>query len=135
MSQIAIRAALETALMTITPAVQTQFENVTFTPKTGVPYQSAYLIMNRTENPVVGDGFYRERGIFQVTLRYPIGTGSVAPMTQAEKIRTLFRRGASFNKDGITVMCDRTPDIRVLPNEVDRFVIVVKIYFYSNIFL
>jgi hypothetical protein len=135
MSQISIRSALETKLATLTPKVSTQFENVTFTPVTNVPYQSAYLLMNSPEDTTVADSvMYREKGIFQITLRYPLGNGTVAIMTQAEKIRTAFKIGTILTKDNRRVLCDKTPDIRVLPNEVDRFVVVVRIFFTADIF-
>jgi|688.fasta_scaffold09817_4 hypothetical protein len=132
MSQIKIRAALETALATITPSIDTQYENTAYTPKTGVPYQSVSLVINST-NPTIGDAFYREIGIMLITLHYPLLGGTFDVMTQAEKIRAKFKRGQSFTKDNISVLCDKTPDIRSLPNEPDRFVVAVKIYFYSNI--
>lgn len=134
MSQIKIRQALETALVTITPKVDTWFEGTAYTPKTGVPYQAVNLIMNKPDNPTLGDNFYRELGILQVTLRYPLLAGSVPAMTQAEKIRTLFKRGQVFSKDSIRVMVDSTPEIKVLPNEPDRFVIAVRVFFHSDIF-
>jgi hypothetical protein len=135
MSQIKIKQALEAGLATLTPKLDTQYENVAYTPKAGVPYQSAYLIMNRPDNPTLGDDFYREKGIFQVTLRYPLLGGTVAIMTQAEKIRHLFRRGQVFTKDSIKVLIDKTPEIRTLPNESDRFIVVVRIYFSCDIHL
>lgn len=134
MSQIKIRQALEAALATITPKVDTQYENIAYTPKTGVPYQAAYLIMNRPDNPTLGDSFYREKGIFQITLRYPLLGGTISVMTQAEKIRNLFSRGQTFTKDTIRVLIDKTPEIRTLPNEADRFVVAVKVPFSCDIF-
>jgi hypothetical protein len=133
MSQITIRSILETKLATLTPAVSTQYENILFTPVVNVPYQSAYLMMNTPDNPTLGDSFYREMGLFQVTLRYPLGKGTVAAMTQAEKIRDLFKRGTRLTKNNITVLCDKTPDIRVLSQEVDRFVVAVRISFTADI--
>jgi hypothetical protein len=133
MSVIKIRQALETALASIVPSIDTQYENLPYSPKANVPYQSAYLIMNTPENPTVCDSFHRERGIFQVTLRYPLLAGTIASAVQAEKIATLFRRSSVFYKDNIRVVSDKTPYIRVMPNELDRFVTVVKIYFYSDI--
>jgi hypothetical protein len=135
MSQISIRSALETQLNTLTPKIATQFENVAFTPVTGIPYQSAYLMMNTPEDTTVADSImYREKGIFQITLRYPLGKGTIAIMTQAEKIREAFKIGTLLSKDGRRIVCDKTPDIRVLPNEVDRFVVVVRVFFTADIF-
>ena len=135
MSQISIRSALETQLATILPKVSTQFENVLFTPVTNVPYQSAYLLMNSPDDTTIAaSAMYREKGIFQLTLRYPLGNGTVAIMTQAEKIREAFKRGTVLMKDNRRVLCDKTPDIRVLPNEVDRFVVAVRVFFTGDSF-
>jgi hypothetical protein len=90
--------------------------------------------MNTPDNPTIGDSFYREQGLFQVTLRYPVGKGTNSAMLQAEKIRTLFSRGSQFTKNNITVLCDKTPDIRILSQEVDRFVVAVRISFTVDIF-
>ena len=135
MSQISIRSALETQLATLTPKVSTQFENVVFTPVTNVPYQSVSLLMNSPDDPVIfSPVMYREKGIFQLTLRYPLGNGTIAIMTQAEKIRAAFKRGTVLMKDNRRILCDKTPDIRVLPNEVDRFVVAVRVFFTADIF-
>ena len=135
MSQIIIRSLLETELAKITPKVSTQYENIVFTPVTNVPYQSAYLLMNQPDDPTIGlGGMFREKGIFQITLRYPIGKGTIDVMTQAEKIRATFFQGNVLTQDGHRVICDRTPNIRVLPNEVDRFVVAVRISFTVDIF-
>ena len=44
MSITAIRATLESALDGMTPALATAWENMPFTPITGIPYQRAYLM-------------------------------------------------------------------------------------------
>lgn len=135
MSQIIIRSILETALNTITPKIPTQYENIVFTPTTNTPYQSAYLLMNTPDDIVLASGgMFREKGLFQVTLRFPLGNGTVTAMTQAEKIRNTFARGTVLEKDGHRLICDQTPSIRVLPNEVDRFVVAVKVSFMVDIF-
>lgn len=134
MSQIKIRSALEKSLSLITPTVDTWYEGFKYTPTTGKPYQSANLII-ATENPTTGIDFYRERGIFQVTLRYPLDKGTSDAMTQAEKIQNVFKCGSSHSKDDIRVLCYKTPEIRMLPNEVDRLVIAVRVFFTADIFL
>ncbi len=131
-SIVKIRQALETALSTITPALATAYENVPFTPATGVPYQSVFMLLNSPDNPTLGDGFYREKGYLQVSLRYPINTGSQSCATRAELIRQKFKRGATFTKDGIAVTVEKSPSVSFV-TEADRYTAVVKIYFYSNI--
>lgn len=133
MSMVKIRQALETGLSTITPALATAYENVPYAPVTGTPYQTVYMLFNNPDNPTLGDGFYRERGIMQVSLKYPLNNGSTACATRVELVRQKFKRGATFTKDGITVTIDKTPSVSFM-TEADRYTAVVKIYFYSDIF-
>lgn len=135
MALINIRIALEQALGTITPAVSTAWENAAFAPAIGVPYQAVFLLQGTPQNPTLGDGFYRAVGIFQVNLMYPIQFGTLAAITQAEKIQTLFKRGASFANGGITVKVMTTPTIGA--GSVDdggRFMVPVKISYFADIF-
>lgn len=135
MSLIDIRSMLETQLSTLTPKVSTQYENVTFTPVTNVPYQSVNLIMNEPDDPTIGSsGLYREKGFFQITLRYPLGNGTTQAMTQAEAIRHIFAQGTVLTKNGFRLICTRTPYIRVMPNEVDRFVVIVRCSFTVDVY-
>ena len=39
-----IRQALEKAVLAVTPAIDTAFENTTFSPKAGKPYQQLYFL-------------------------------------------------------------------------------------------
>jgi len=38
-----IRQALEKAVLAVTPAIDTAFENTTFNPRAGEPYQQLYF--------------------------------------------------------------------------------------------
>jgi len=132
MSIVKIRQALETGLSTITPALATAYENVSYTPVTGIPYQTVYVIPNNPDNLTLGDSLFFEKGYMQVSLKYPLGNGTVACATQAELVRQKFKRGATFTKDGISVWMNATPSVSFV-TEADRYTAVVKIYFYSQI--
>lgn len=117
----------------------TAWENMSFQTTADVPYQATYLLVATPENPTFGDGFYRENGIFQVNLFYPqqIGTGAIG--SRAELIRSTFKRGSTFVKDGILVIINATPDIGSNLSTSgtqgdDRWMLPVKISWYSNIF-
>ena len=101
MSISSVRIALETKLATITPALSTAYENVPFTPVTGTPYQRAYLMPATPANPTMGDGYYREQGIFQVSLFYPLQAGPKTAADRAELIRAAFKRGTTLTTGGI----------------------------------
>jgi len=135
MSRATIRALLEGKLKAMTPALSTAWEHVKFTPKTGVAYQLATLLYSDTQNPSVGNNMYREDGIFNVKLAYPVGKGSRNIEARAELIRSTFNRALTLTSGGVNVIVENTPSIEMLQGEKDRAVMLVKINFYTEIFL
>lgn len=131
MSLVAVRAALETALAAVSPALATAWENVPYTPVNGTPYQRAYLLAAEPDNPEMGR-MATERGFFQVSLFYPLDTGPSAAMARAELIRATFVRGASFTASGVTTTVERTPEIAPAMIEEDRYHLPVRIRFYAH---
>lgn len=127
-----IRAALETALNNMTPALSTAWENVEFTPTNGTPYQRAYLIFGEPNNQEYGE-HYQEMGLLQIDLCYPMLSGPAATDARFELIRATFKRGTSFTKNSTIVTINRTPHISPAYTDGDRFIRPVKIRFYANI--
>jgi hypothetical protein len=134
MSIVNIRAALETRLNAMTPALATAWEGVPYTPVTGTPYQQVNMLLSATENPTFGDAMYRVTGFLQVLLCYPPGTGPKAAATRAELVRDQFRRGLGLSSGGTDVLIDRTPTIAPAIIDGDRYRIPVTIYFSADIF-
>jgi hypothetical protein len=136
MSQVAIRAALETALASVVPTIPTAFQNHPFEPPSaGSPYQSCFVLFARPDNSVMGGKEYTELGYMQVKLHYPEGQGTAKSAQRAELIRTTFARGKSFTNSGITALIDSTPEISSSFPEDKRLVQNIKIPFLSNIIL
>ncbi len=133
MALLAVRRALENALSSITPSIPTAWENMDFTPVGGVPYQDVYLLPAEPENPTFGGSSYRERGIYQVNLKYPLGTGPAAAAARAELIQATFARGNTFEKSGVTVQIEKTPEVLPYYNEQDRYVLPVRIRYFANV--
>lgn len=131
MSLVAIRAALETALSGMSPALATAWENVPFAPVNGTAYQRVFLLAAEPDNPEMGR-FTTDRGYMQVSLAYPLDTGPNAAQARAELIRDTFYRGASFVSSGITAQVEKTPEIAPARIEEDRYVVPVKIRFFAN---
>ncbi len=129
-----VRAALETRLAAMSPALATQWENAAFTPVAGTPYQAVSLVMATPQNPTIGDGLYRELGFLQVTLRYPQNVGAGAAEAQARAIRAWFQRGLGLTAGGVTVTVSATPDIRPAFIDGDRYAVSIRIPFFANIF-
>lgn len=134
MSQSAIRSALETALNGMSPALATAWENVAFTqPVSSVPYQRAFLLFAAPENPDMGRGITRERGIFQITLCYPLQAGDGAARARADLIRATFYRSATFTSGSVKVIMERTPDVGAGSVSGDRWVVPVRCRFFADI--
>lgn len=133
MSIVSIRAALESKLNGISPALATAWENAPYTPITGTAYQRVWLLVAEPSNPTFGDDYYREQGILQVTLYYPLQTGSGTAAARADLIRTTFKRGTSMTSGGNTVIVYRTPEISNGRVEGDRWALPVRIRWYAGI--
>jgi hypothetical protein len=86
MSLEIVRKALEERVATLTPAIAIAYENVTFTPTTGVPYLKANLLPNNPDNSIMGQATYFERGIFQVMACYPLNAGTANAGDKAQAI-------------------------------------------------
>lgn len=110
------------------------WENISFDPLNGVPYEKINFIFSAPENPTMGGSFYRERGYMQVTLCFPQKTGSLAAMSRAELIRQTYPRGASFSNNGIVTHIDRTPEILVVGATDENYIVFVRVRFYADIY-
>lgn len=132
MSVVKVRAALETALNGISPALATAWENVAYAPITGTAYQQVHLMLASPSNDEFGRK-HREQGYMQVKLMYPLQIGTSTVAARAELLRTTFYRGASFTASGVTVVIDQTPEVSPGSVEGDRYAVPVKVRFYANI--
>lgn len=133
MSQTAISNALEAKLAAMTPAIATAWENVEFSPTGGVEYQKVDILFAEPENPTYGNDFYRQRGLMQVQLRYPINVGRASALARAEAIANWFARGVSLFDSGVITTIEKTPEVSKGGNIDDRYVINVRIRFYANL--
>lgn len=116
MSQQVIRGALQTRLKTLGWADQTAWENRKFTPTAGVPYQRVTTLFAEPNNLGLGETAL-ERGVFQVTLAYPVGSGIGASTARAEAIRDAFPKNLTI--DG-KVKVARAPEITRLGVDKDE---------------
>lgn len=134
MSIAKVRAALETRLGTLTPALPTAFENAAFTPVAGTPYQRVFLLPATPDNEVLGCDYYREIGILQVSLYYPVNGGPGTAQARAQLLRTHFKRGTTMTSGGVTTTVSATPAIAPAFVDGDRYVIPVSIRYRAEIF-
>ena len=133
MSIASVRTALEAKLNAMSPAIATAWQNVGYTPVTGTPYQACFVMPATPSNPTVGDGFYREQGIFQISLFYPLLAGAQAVEARAQLIRTTFKRGTAMTSGSVSVLVDTTPEIGQGRADDDRWHVSVKIRYSAGI--
>ena len=91
------------------------------------------LLPNTPDNSIQGSSTYFETGLFQVTLRYPIGTGPAAAEIQAQLTRNHFKRGTTMINSGVTVIVTDTPRVSPAMIDGDRFCIPVTVPFQAQI--
>lgn len=127
-----IRAALETALNAMSPSLATAWENASFLPVAGTPYQQVNVLFASPDNTTFGSA-HREVGFMQVKLMYPLQVGTSVVAARAELIRTAFKRGNSFTSGGVTVRIEKTPEVSPGSVDGDRWAVPVKVRFFASI--
>ncbi len=132
MSIVSIRAALETAVNSITPALPTAWENAFFTPPVNAPWQQVFIMPADPDNVEFGGG-YQQVGIMQISLRYPRLTGSAAAATRAELIKSTLKRGNSYTSGEVITTIQKTASIGNGMDDGEFWFLPVKIQFYANI--
>ena len=132
MSSVLVRAALESGLNGMAPALATAWENAAFTPTTAA-YQRVAILFAAPDNTSYGSG-YTEQGFMQIDLNYPQETGPAAAYTRAELIRATFARGETFSSGGVSATIERTPEILPGRNEGSRYVLPVRIRFFAHLY-
>lgn len=129
----AIRDALQNHLKALDPTFRTQIENAKFVPDATTPFQRVQMLYAEPDNAVLGCARHREVGVFQVGLHYPYGTNYGAAQTKAEQIRIHFKRGTTLSSAGQNVLITRTPSKATLGIIDDRYVVIVSIYYSSDV--
>jgi len=132
-----IRKAFEQKLIKLPQGLgvnATAFENATYKPITGVPYQLSRLVPLPVENPTLGGSYNREVGFYQVVLSYPKGKGVGELASMADKIKDYFKRGTTLVEGSDKVIVDRTPEISSVYINDTRAEITIRIRYYSEQF-
>lgn len=132
MSIVALRAALETTLNGISPALATGWENAPFKPTPGTPYQLVTLLPAPPVNPEIGPG-YSELGLMQVSLFYPLNAGPAAAASRAQLIRAAFRYASTHTASGVNVHVTQTPEVGPARIEDDQYFLPVRIRYTAHI--
>ena len=136
MTLLALRQVFENALTAVDSSFPTAWENALFVPVNGIAYQQVDLLLANPQNPTISNpaanNFFRENGIFQVTLMYPLNVGPKDAYTKAQALRAAFPYGKSFASGTMTVIVQRTPTVSPGRVDGDRWSVPVKIPFFAN---
>ena len=123
-----IRAALDTRLESLSPAIATAYEGRTFAPPvTSVPYQSVHLLPARPDNPTLTEQLRVDTGIYQVTLLYPREGDTATVDARVGALQSHFAAGTVLTSGTISVRIVGTPAIAAGMPAGDRWAVPVSI--------
>jgi|APGre2960657404_1045060.scaffolds.fasta_scaffold00061_10 hypothetical protein len=129
-----IRRAFEKAVTALSPEIDTFYENApSVKPTQKKAYQKLQLIPFRTENPTIGDNYYREVGEFQVFLSYPSREGTDKALEKAQEIKDYFFRGNTLLENETEIIIERTPFVDRGVVIDDRYVVPVIIQYFASV--
>ena len=121
-----ICAALEKKLA-LMASMPTAFENITFVPMASIAYQRVnHLINNPIDHALTAD-LTELRGLMQVTLCYPAGSGRGAAQVRAQAIVDHFKPVQYLTEGAIKVALTKTAQIAGGSVDGDRWTIPVTI--------
>lgn len=109
-------------------------QNGSFQVVMGMPYQLIHIVTFKPDEPTQGGGYYREHGLFQVTLVYPVGVGVGAITARAELIRSYFKKGTTLSDSGVTTVIAETPEFGYLQGSSSDISLPVKIGYRADIY-
>ena len=107
-------------------------ENMSFSPITGVPWQSSQIVFAQPDNPEFGSHYFAV-GFLQCNVCYPLQVGIGAAATRAEFIASTFKRGNTYAYSGTTVQIIKTPQVMQGYPTASDFVIPVRIQFRAEV--
>lgn len=124
---INVRRAFEKTLAAMASSLATAYENATFTPEAGVPYQRVNILRAPPADLVMGRTLTQLQGICQVSLFYPQGQGTADAETYAERIKAIFKPPMSITEAGTRIDVINTATIATGFTDGDRWVVPVSI--------
>jgi hypothetical protein len=94
-----VRAAIEGRIATelaVAPVYPVSYQNVPFTPPNNTPWVQVFIRFGdnayATLRPIGSAGFNRQNGTLVVNVFTPVGVGTAANFTIAERLKDLFDR-------------------------------------------
>lgn len=126
-----IRSILETQLAAVNDVPQIAYENVPYSPTTGISYIEVNFVPTSRRPAVRGlNPQQRYEGIFIINCYAPEGKGPAAAETIAENVMTAFEATTSLTTNNITVSVDYS-EVRQGYLDSPWFVVPVSIGWYA----
>lgn len=134
MSQKKVNLGFINKINSIIPTIDTVLEGTaSYTPTDGKEYQELYYLPAINDSQNIDNPDYFNRGIFQITLKYPNKQGLSKILDKCDLYVNAFAKGTKFTFQGITIAITETPTIVNLGNESDRVVYVVSINYKAYV--
>lgn len=126
MSHQNIQATLELKLSQMAPSLPTAYENKSFTPVQGQPYQEVTFLPNDPRDLVMGRKLTELVGFFYVALMYPANAGRGAAQARADLVRQHFKPLQTLvHASGLQVHLHDTAIVRAGTIDGDRWRVTV----------
>ncbi len=134
MSQKKVNLGFINKINSITPTIDTVLEGAgADTPTAGKEYQELYYLPAINDSQNIDNPDYFNRGIFQITLKYPNKQGLSKILDRCDLYVNAFAKGTKFTFQGITIAITETPTIVNLGNESDRVVYAISINYKAYV--
>lgn len=133
MSVEIVKKAVRLHLATMTPSLPTAYEGMSFDPPSGM-YQRLQFTVQRPDDPVIGDKYYRERVQAQIFVNDQAGLGTNTVGTHAELIRQHFPKGLTLIQDGMRIYVLGTPQISGVAVVQNRVICPVLINIVGEVY-
>ena len=133
MAIIEIKRAAERKLTLLSPSLPTAWEGVTFNPPNGL-YQRVQFTIQSPDDPVLGNGFHRERMTMQVFVVGDANKGTSEVITRAELIRLHFAKGLVLQEGNIKIHVLKTPQIAGSSIASERVICPVLIELVAEVY-
>ena len=131
MSMNRIYTAFITKINTLTPLIDTVFENKDYTPIAGKEYQEVYILPSSNNVPYINETSYEMEGLVQITLCYPINEGRSKAMDRANLYMGLFPVGTVLTIDSLKIRVKGVPQITNLGIVDGRYKIALRVGFLA----
>lgn len=129
MSLNRIYTAFITKINTLTPLIDTAYENKDYVPTTGKEYQEVYILPSSNNVPYINEISYEMEGFVQITLCYGYDEGRSKCMDRANLYMGLFPVGTVLTIDSLKIRIKGVPQITNLGVDNGRYKIALRIGF------